>query len=283
MIIKKIFISATLLLTCAFQLFAQENSFLWKVSGNGLKYDAYLFGTIHILCAEDFAIKPKVKSALEQADKVILEVNTADPAIMPKIQELTKPDLTFLSKFTATQRTLVDSVLMANDLNSEIFNMVSPSTVYSLLTLKSFNCPNPMDIKMFEKEIIALSSGKKLEEFETVEQQFTLYNSLITPTYFFETLQKYDKFPALTQQMVQYYKEENLIKLQENLIDTNWMNIEQQEIMLKNRNHAWMKQIPEKLKDSKTFIAVGAGHLPGEDGMIALLRKAGYTVRPVMQ
>lgn len=51
--------------------------------------------------------------------------------------------------------------------------------------------------------------------------------------------------------------------------------------ILVDRNKDWMKHIPALIADKPSFIAVGAAHLPGEDGLITLLREAGYTVKPV--
>lgn len=47
------------------------------------------------------------------------------------------------------------------------------------------------------------------------------------------------------------------------------------------RNHKWMLHIPRLIKEKTSFIAVGVGHLPGEEGLISLLREKGYTVEPV--
>ncbi|WP_256469764.1 TraB/GumN family protein [Flavobacterium humidisoli] len=52
--------------------------------------------------------------------------------------------------------------------------------------------------------------------------------------------------------------------------------------ILDDRNQKWVKLIPELIKENGVFIAVGAAHLGGEYGVINLLRKEGYTVKPVM-
>lgn len=54
-------------------------------------------------------------------------------------------------------------------------------------------------------------------------------------------------------------------------------------VMLDNRNRNWIKKMPDMMKKGSVFFAVGAAHLPGDTGIIYLLRKAGYTVKPVMQ
>lgn len=51
--------------------------------------------------------------------------------------------------------------------------------------------------------------------------------------------------------------------------------------ILYDRNYSWMKVIPDIIKEKSTFIAVGAVHLGGEEGLIDLLKKEGYTIEPV--
>jgi uncharacterized protein YbaP (TraB family) len=52
--------------------------------------------------------------------------------------------------------------------------------------------------------------------------------------------------------------------------------------LLDDRNNNWMKKLPALMKDKSQFIAVGALHLAGPVGLVYQLRKAGYTVKPLM-
>ena len=51
--------------------------------------------------------------------------------------------------------------------------------------------------------------------------------------------------------------------------------------LLDNRNQKWAEMLPAQMQEKPLFIAVGALHLPGENGMINLLRQKGYQVDPV--
>ena len=57
---------------------------------------------------------------------------------------------------------------------------------------------------------------------------------------------------------------------------------EHQDILLDNRNKNWVGQLKDIMKTSSVFVAVGAGHLVSKAGLIALLRKEGYTVKPLL-
>jgi uncharacterized protein YbaP (TraB family) len=57
---------------------------------------------------------------------------------------------------------------------------------------------------------------------------------------------------------------------------------EYMDLMLYDRNRRWVKQMPDIMRPAgNTLFAVGAGHLPGDQGVISLLKKAGFTVKPL--
>ena len=56
---------------------------------------------------------------------------------------------------------------------------------------------------------------------------------------------------------------------------------EEEDALIYNRNANWAKLMPRIMADKATFFAVGAGHLPGEKGVLQLLQSAGYTVEGV--
>src|SRR5215213_8873292 len=52
-----------------------NNTLLWKISGNGLEKPSYLFGTIHMLCAEDAVLSKNMKNAIRECDEIYFEVD----------------------------------------------------------------------------------------------------------------------------------------------------------------------------------------------------------------
>jgi uncharacterized protein YbaP (TraB family) len=53
------------------------------------------------------------------------------------------------------------------------------------------------------------------------------------------------------------------------------------DLLLYNRNRRWVEQMPPIMQNGSILFAVGAGHLPGEEGVIKLLLKKGYAVKPL--
>src|SRR5258708_20332526 len=52
-----------------------NNTLLWKISGNGLQKPSYLYGTIHLLCADDAVLSVNMKKAISNCDEVYFEVD----------------------------------------------------------------------------------------------------------------------------------------------------------------------------------------------------------------
>ena len=80
--------------------------------------------------------------------------------------------------------------------------------------------------------------------------------------------------------MLKFYKSQNLDSLKI-LMDEDDSMIEISEDFLKNRNADWIPKIEKLIRESPVFIAVGAGHLAGKDGVLNLLKENGYTITPV--
>ncbi|MGE8427135.1 MAG: TraB/GumN family protein [Sphingobacterium sp.] len=79
----------------------------------------------------------------------------------------------------------------------------------------------------------------------------------------------------------QAYKTESLAELTKLLQDPTWMTVEQKEKLLIRRNLNWSNLIPPMIIEQSCFIAVGAGHLAGDKGLITLLREKGFKVEAV--
>jgi uncharacterized protein YbaP (TraB family) len=79
------------------------------------------------------------------------------------------------------------------------------------------------------------------------------------------------------------YKKHDLNRIEEINIPAKYTELEEyvQNILFKKRNLKWIEKILEAIHEKSSFIAVGCRHLPGEDGLINLLRKMGYTVEPI--
>lgn len=259
---------------------SNENSLLWEVSGNGLSKPSYLYGTIHMICGNDYFLSEKTKKAFNASESLFLEIDLSDPnelAFMQKAAMGTEP---LSKKLTAKQLSDLDIILQKNTgMTIQQVDSFSMLTVLSLISMKSFGCEN---LKFYEMEFIGLAkeSKKSIGGLETIEAQIQFLNKAYSNDEMIAMLKETNG--EETTKMVQNYVKENLPELYKEITTPKLMNENSKKWLLEARNTNWAVKMPNIMKSQSTFFAVGAAHLLGEEGLINLLRKAGYSVKPVL-
>lgn len=257
-----------------------ENSLLWEVSGKELKKPSYLYGTIHMICSKDYFLSEKAKNAFEKSDKLLLEINFTDPNEMSQMQQLAMGKEPLSKKLTPEQLTKLDSILKkSTGMSVQQVDSFSLLTVLSLISIKSFGC---LDLKFYEMEFSDAAKKRNIPiaGLESVKSQFEILENAYSNDEMLALLE--ESTVEETMQLVNVYKNENIQAMYEFSTDKRFTSEKTKKQILDDRNLNWIKQIPELIKLNSIFIAVGAGHLGGEYGIINLLRKEGYTVKPVM-
>jgi uncharacterized protein YbaP (TraB family) len=258
-----------------------ENSLLWEVSGNGLSKPTYLYGTIHMICSGDYFLSDKTKKAFDASEKLVLEINFDDPKEMTDMQQMAMGKEPLSKKLTPEQLSKLDAILKkSGGMTVQQVDAFSLMTVMSLISMKTFGCA---DLKFYEMDFI--ESAKKRKEqiagLETVKSQFKSFENAYSDSEMIAMLEESDT--ELTKEMVVAYKQENLEDLYKVTTTEKVMNDKAKQFMLDERNLNWVKALPEMMKKESLFVAVGSAHLAGDLGLINLLKKAGYTVKPVMK
>jgi uncharacterized protein YbaP (TraB family) len=257
-----------------------ENSLLWEVSGNGLSKPSYLYGTIHMICSGDYFLTEKTKKAFDASNKLVLEINFSDPKEMTEMQQLAMGKEPLTKKLSPEQVSKLDAILKKSaGMTIQQVDAFSLVTVMSLISMKTFGCN---DLKFYEMDFIDKAKAKNLEiaGLETVKSQFKSLDDAYSDSEMIAMLEESDV--EETKQLVTDYKQENLEALYKESTAENVMNAKAKKYMLDDRNLNWGKILPEMMQKESLFVAVGSAHLAGDLGIINLLRKAGYTVKPVM-
>ncbi|KLT69484.1 TraB/GumN family protein [Flavobacterium sp. ABG] len=257
-----------------------ENSLLWEVSGKGLTKPSYLYGTVHMICAGDYFLSEKTNKAFEKSDKLVLEINFADPKEMVELQGVAMGKEPLSKKLTAEQLSKLNLILQKNaGMTIQQVDSFSLLTVMSLISMKSFGCT---DLKFYELNFIEMAKKRQIEVggLETVKSQCESFENAYSDVEMIAMLE--ETSADETTKLVANYKNEDMESLYKLTTDEKIMNLKAKKYMLDDRNANWIKIMPEQMKKESVFFAVGAAHLGGDTGIINLLRKAGYTVKPVM-
>ncbi len=258
------------------------DSLLWEITGNGLNQPSYLTGTFHIMCGKDFAILPKVKKTIESTDQLYLEVNFKDPKELADMQKMMFSESLLSEKLTADQLQRLEVVLQEQmGMTIDQVDKFTMNSLLSMLLVSAVECP----IKKFlDLEIHALAeqAGKSVYALETIKEQSEFLSKAYPDEFMLQQFELMDEYSGLIDQMVAAFKAEKLSALMDMIKDERFYNEQLDLWLLEVRNKNWVKKMPAIMQDNSTLFAVGAGHLPGKNGVIKLLREAGFSVQPVM-
>ena len=261
----------------------KDNSMLWKIEGNGIEKPSYLFGTIHMLCASDFEIREKVSKAFSSTSSLVLEVNTTDPKELEAGQKMMQSETTLSSRLDDAGRKEANDILTSQiGITLAQAEHISPSGLLSIAIVGAMKCP-PTEMKFYEGEFTAMAKeqNKTVSGLETIDSQANVIEKAYSLAEILKQIKMKPEYGQVLADMARFHKEENLPKLYNTIKDKRFMDANAENLMLTERNKAWVKKIPAIVKKESTFFAVGAGHLYGKTGVIELLRQQGYKVTPV--
>jgi uncharacterized protein YbaP (TraB family) len=262
----------------------KEKSLLWKIEGKGLEAPSYLYGTIHVMCPDDISVSPKLKSAFESTGQLYLELDMDNPATMLKMA------MGMMMRDGSSLKTLLseedyDSVATIFQTKTgmplSMMNRAKPILLMGMIYPSILGCQP----EGWEQVLMKMAKEKTMSVLglEKVEDQLGVLDSIpykVQAEMFMKTMYNMDSARLGFEKLVDVYKRQDIQQMiQMNTEDEDFGEYEG--VMLKKRNENWIPVIAEAMKSKPSFFAVGAGHLAGEYGVISLLRKQGYKVKPV--
>ncbi|MGH1364043.1 MAG: TraB/GumN family protein [Calditrichia bacterium] len=258
-------------------------SLLWEISHEKLEQPSYLFGTVHMIGESKFILKENAEAALAASDQLVLELNPQSPAVQQAAMAsmLLTDDKTLQSllgdDFSSVAKVFSDSFSI--DLNQ--MNRIKPFFVVMSVLPKLVGEP----VKSYEMVFLERANKRGIDvlELETAAQQFAALEELTQEKYaelMTEFAMDLNDQRRQFANLVRLYLAGDLNGLRKASIEEEDM-AEFNEAILVKRNRNWIPLIENFIAEESSFIAVGAGHLPGKTGVIKLLQKAGYSVKPL--
>jgi uncharacterized protein len=269
-----------------FNTASAQKSLLWKVSGNGLGKPSYIFGTMHMICPTDYFMSNSVKSAFKSAESIYMEMDMDDPMMMIRVGQLAQlPEGESLERIFTEKEYSDLSKYFKEKLNMDLklFNGFKPFLLQTLIAKGYFKCETPASYEMDFAQM-AKEQQKDVKGLETPEDQVGVFDSMpdkeevkmIMETVY-NPQEQIDDF----NKMVALYKKQDIAGLYK-LMETSKKADGFEKELLEKRNNNWVPIIRKVMAQKSTFFAVGALHLPGPQGVLTQLKKAGYTVTPVL-
>ena len=261
---------------------------LWKVEKNGVA--SYLFGTVHVGDDSMKGLPSKVKKALDNSDKVIVEVDIS--AISP--MEMQRRSLPFMmlkngktlqSELSPENYAKLQKYFADKSIDIAMFKNLAPWAVMVTMMQMEFQNVGFSDQYGIDKQVLAYAQEHKISigELETLERQMEMFEHLAimndkmieetfdqladVDTYFFGLIKAWKSGDMKT--LTQFYNE--------SFDDSQYGQLSEQ-VMLIDRNNDWVNQLSTRIGKEKLFIAVGALHLPEQHGLLKQLTDKGFTV-----
>lgn len=261
-----------------------SNPALWVV--HGPHATVYLFGSVHLLNKDRAWRTPQLDAALTSSQVLWLEVTGADDpkTVQPIIMELgidaSHPLSTKLSK---EQLAKLDSEANSFNMNEAMMEPMRPWFASLTLGLAPLMQAG-VDPKSGVESILTAEfnqSRRPVQGFETVAQQFHFFADLPAKTeldYLNLQIEDFARGPELFKQLVDaWYRGDQgaLEHLFDDEMRSKYPDIYQ--VLIAKRNLYFAQRIEELVKGEGTsFVAIGAGHYVGADGILALLSKDGF-------
>lgn len=258
-----------------------SNSLLWKISGNGLETPSYLYGTMHVSKKIAFRLDDVFYEALNDAVYVALE---SDPALWldhykkyenyegfgtdiassgfyRKAFKTESPRREMISSMLAFDSSILNNILYRTNVTSQNFEEETYLDMFIYQTAKKT-----------KKEFIALEDIEEMSELSNRAQQNIFKKA---PDAWLQKKLEKQNYYNLLQNAYRERKVAFIDSLNRGLYTDHYMKY-----MLYDRNTIMADGIAEIAKKGKLFAGVGAAHLPGEKGVLQLLRDKGFTVTP---
>ena len=259
---------------------------LWEITGNGLKKPSYLFGTMHVSSKMVFHLADSFYYALQNVNVVAIELNPALWQVeMAKLDRLQKNYKNFIQG-TANDYINEKSFALDNYEDELKAALQSEPTIVNGLLYRTYKAKEDFEEDTF-LDLYIYQIAKKSGKITTGVEDFFTTEKIVLEAYADMAKEKKKSYEAgsespyeLEKKVEDAYRRGDLDLLDSLEIILQGSEVFRNQFLLK-RNEIQANSIDTILKKNSLFVGVGAAHLPGDKGVIELLRQKGYHLRPV--
>lgn len=263
------------------------NNFLWKATkGQG---SVYLVGSVHLLTKDYYPLSPALDAAFKDSDLLVEEVDIGE--MMAKENQLQMlmdgmlPAGQSLDKvISPATMALVSKRLEGLGMPIEPLKRLKPWLLsLTLLALEwqkaGFEADLGLDKHFYDR---ARSDGKTVQGLETIAFQISRFDEMTMQEQdrlLAETLKELDTQQTAVTALADAWKAGDAPTVERLVLQDLKSEPQLYQRMLVDRNRNWLPKLEALFaRRGRAFVVVGAAHLIGPDGLLAMLRARGYTV-----
>jgi len=285
--LRRLAVAVVLAATALTDVRAATRNFVWKVGG---KQNAiYLVGSIHMLTKDYYPLNPALDTAFKDSDLLVEEADLGEmlgaEAQMSVLLRGRLPSDQTLDKVVSPETyAQVSKHIAAHGLPIELLRQFKPWMLALMIETfewqkAGFDPSLGLDKHFYDRAQI---DGKTIQGFETADYQISLFDSMTAQQQdrlLADTLKSIDTEMSSIARLTDAWKSGDTATIERIVLADLKQDTVMYQRLLVDRNQNWMPKIEALFaRPGRAFVVVGAAHLVGPDGLLAMLKSKGYTV-----
>lgn len=265
----------------------------WQISGKELVKPSYLFGTHHLIDKKEIKGFGYYEDLANKCDAVVGEIDMTDSleTSMKLMKASRMENRTLKDLYPQNIYSIIDKEFKSViGVGLERFQNLKPITLLSMYTMSRYkkeigndSDATPIDL-LFQR--IAIAEKKRIIGLETADEQIdVLFNSISLESQakmLLDAVKEKDDDTKMMHQLQKAYLKGNMAMAAQFSEEDKGMTPQERFALLDNRNRKWFEKLPSLMQEQSCFVAVGFMHLVGKNGLVDMLKKSGYTLKPVL-
>lgn len=253
-------------------------SLLWQINKGSLK-PSYIFGTMHSEDQRVLNLIPSISERFKTADNVAFEVLMDMPTMTKSANAMFILGNKTLDKLI--DKELFDQIVKALKPYKIPSNMVKYFKPWAVMLI--LNMPPSKTGKFLDLQLYKQAQDLKLPThgLETVNEQLAVFEVMSIKYQVFLLKETLKTSPDIWEQMLKLYLQGDLNALLKLSHSDDAIMKDLYKRLIDDRNLKMLKRMEKLLQKGNAFIAIGALHLPGEKGVLQLLKQRAYVVKAI--
>lgn len=256
-----------------------KTSLLWRLTGEGLSSDSYVFGTMHARDARVHGFIGELKPYISHCEVLATEFPLLEDSLPGLPVDFPREE--WLAGLTTRRRKMLEKVMARLELGSpEQFRTLPPILLIQLMTaeLLGKEAEHPLDLSL---ALGAKAAGLELSGVETFEEQLDILRQIpvsVQLKQLHDLAGHFSRFRKRLRSQVRRYLDQDIRQLAKDARkDLKGLR----RILLVDRNRIMALRMGIMARERPHFFAIGAAHLAGGKGVLRHLRRQGFELTPI--